>query len=129
MFRSIKKFLGSDDSLKQAIVVRADLKLGRGKACAQASHASLASYFKSRIKDLDLSKRWVDEGMKKIVLKVSSEKELLNYFDKCKVRGFPCALIKDAGHTQIKSGTITCFGAGPWSESEIDKVLGKLKLL
>jgi len=38
-------------------------------------------------------------------------------------------LIKDAGHTQVDPGTVTCFGTGPWFEEEIDKVLGKLKLL
>ncbi|MDD5022736.1 MAG: aminoacyl-tRNA hydrolase [Candidatus ainarchaeum sp.] len=128
MLGSIKKFLG-EDSLKQAIVVRNDLKMEKGKIAAQVAHASLASYLKSRIKNIDLSQKWIDFGMKKIVLKVSSEKELMEYFKKCKIAGIPSELIHDAGHTQVEAGTATCFGAGPWNETEIDKILGKLKLL
>ena len=128
MFNKVKK-LFKGDSIKQAIVVRGDLKLGKGKAAAQSCHASLAAYLKVKTKDSRIADDWVSEGMKKIVLKVSSEKELKEYFGKCKESGSPCEIIRDAGHTQIDPGTITCFGAGPGDENEIDKVLGKLKLL
>lgn len=129
MFTKLKKFLKGDAPLKQAIIVRADLKMGKGKIAAQSSHASLAAYLNARRKNIELTQRWVGEGMKKIVLKVSSEEELLKYFQRCKVNGIPSELIRDAGHTQVKPGSITCFGAGPWMESEIDSILGKLKLL
>jgi PTH2 family peptidyl-tRNA hydrolase len=129
MFNKIKKMLSDNNPIKQALVVRKDLKMSQGKLAAQCSHASVATYLKIRRKNLDLAQRWVEEGMKKIVLRVDSEKELLNYFTRCKTAGIPCELIKDAGHTQIKPGTTTCFGAGPWNEKEIDKILGKLKLL
>ncbi len=129
MFDFFKNSKKSSGNLKQAIVVRADLKLGKGKIAAQCSHASLASYFVVNRKFPDLAKDWVNSGMKKIVLKVSSESELNEFFKKCKMNEIPCEKIRDAGHTQIKPGTVTCFGAGPWDEEEIDKVLGKLKLL
>lgn len=114
---------------KQVIVVRADLALGRGKTAAQASHASLSAYFKVLKKEPKVAERWMDEGQKKIVVKVADEKELLDYFDQAKIAGIPCELIHDAGHTQVEPGTITCLGAGPWDEKELDKVFGKLKLL
>ena len=41
----------------------------------------------------------------------------------------PCALIKDAGRTQIEPGTITALGIGPALESDIDKYTKDLKLL
>ena len=114
---------------KQAIVIRSDLKMGKGKLAAQSSHASLASYNLVRRMHPKVADQWEHEGQKKIVLKVGSESELLDHLEMVKEAGIPCELIRDAGHTQIDPNTITCFGAGPWDEKEVDKVLGKLKLL
>lgn len=114
---------------KQAIVVRKDLAMGPGKLSAQVSHASVSSYIYVRKNKPEIAGEWEQQDQKKIVLKVNSEQELLDYYDKCKQALIPCELIRDAGHTQLKPGTITCFGAGPWNEQEIDKILGKLKLL
>ncbi len=111
---------------KQAIVLRSDLKMGKGKLVAQGSHASLSAY--SHAGSI-ARKAWELGGQKKIVLKVGSEKELLEYFIGCNDVGLEPVLIRDAGHTQIPSGTITCFGVGPAEEKKIDGVLGKLKLL
>jgi len=112
--------------LKQAIVIRTDLGMGKGKLCAQAAHASLSAYKKSPPK---LRDEWERSGMKKIVLKAGSESELFQYFQECLRAGIPSALIQDAGLTQIPSGSPTCFGAGPADSDSIDKILGKLKLL
>jgi len=114
---------------KQAIVVRKDLKLSAGKIASQSSHASVSSYKLVRKNYPKIADTWEKRGQKKIVLKVSSESELLEYFQKTKDAEIPCELIRDAGHTQIEPGTITCFGIGPWDEEEIDKIVGKLKLL
>lgn len=114
---------------KQAIVVRKDLAMSAGKLAAQSSHASLSSYKMVKARTPEVADAWEEQGQKKIVLKVQSEKELLEYFEACKQAKIPVALIRDAGNTQLEPGTITCFGAGPWDEKEIDKILGKLKLL
>lgn len=114
---------------KQTIVVRADLKMGRGKTAAQSSHASLSAYKKISKSNPDIARAWEEEGQKKVVLKVNSESELLEYYNKGKAAGIPCELIRDAGHTQLEPGTLTCFAAGPWDENELDAVFGKLKLL
>lgn len=114
---------------KQTIVVRADLKMGKGKLAAQSSHASLSAYKKTAKSNPDVARSWEEEGQKKVVLKVSSEAELLEYYNKGKAAGIPCELIRDAGHTQLEPGTLTCFAAGPWDERELDSVFGKLKLL
>ncbi|MDO8427788.1 MAG: peptidyl-tRNA hydrolase Pth2 [Candidatus Diapherotrites archaeon] len=115
---------------KQIIVVRADLKMGRGKQVAQGSHACLEAYKKALTQDEEMVAEWESQGMPKIVLKVNSEKELLDLFEKLKrnFQGYP-ALIKDAGRTQIEPGTITCLGIGPVRETEIDKFVSSLKLL
>lgn len=116
-------------SYKQAIVIRSDLAMGKGKMAAQASHASLTAYNLVRKKYPEIAEKWEREGQKKVVLKVKDESELMEFLRSAVDADIPCELIRDAGHTQIDPGTITCFGAGPWDEKEIDNVLGKLKLL
>ena len=51
--------------LKQTILVRADLKLPKGKLGAQTAHASVEATLRS---DKDVVKEWRGEGMAKIVL-------------------------------------------------------------
>lgn len=114
---------------KQTIVVRADLGMGKGKLAAQSSHASLGAYKSVMRSHPDVARAWEEEGQKKVVLKVAGESELLECYNKAKAAGIPCELIRDAGHTQIEPGTLTCFAAGPWKESELDAIFGKLKLL
>lgn len=115
-------------SLKQAIVIRSDLGMGKGKLSAQTAHASLSAYKKCERENPDDAREWEEEGQKKIVLKVGSEEELLSLYEKMK-KEIPCSLIRDAGHTQVDAGTITCFGAGPAEESKINKYCKELKLL
>ncbi len=112
--------------MKQAIIVRTDLKMGKGKIASQCAHASLASFLKSN----DLEKNvWLNEGMKKVVLKVSKKSDLINLYKRAKKDNLPCELIEDRGLTQIESGSITALGIGPADERKIDKLTGKLKLL
>ena len=112
--------------MKQAIVLNASLKMGKGKAAAQASHASLEAFQKTLE---NAREEWRESGMEKVVLKVSSEKELLALYDKAKRKKLPCALIRDAGHTQVPAGSITACAIGPADEREIDEITGELKLL
>ncbi|MEK6899657.1 MAG: peptidyl-tRNA hydrolase Pth2 [Nanoarchaeota archaeon] len=111
---------------KQVILVRHDLKLPIGKACAQAAHASVEAVLKSSDKVISA---WRKQGMAKIVLKVKDEKELLAYLQKAKDEGLTTALITDAGRTVIAPGTKTCGAIGPDDEEKIDSVTGKLSLL
>lgn len=110
---------------KQAILLREDIDMSKGKMIAQACHASLKAYRKSGREDRD---QWEKQGEKKIALEVS-EDEILERFERAKSRGLPAALIKDAGKTEIKPGTKTAVGIGPADESEIDSVTGDLKLI
>lgn len=116
----------SDFQYKQAILIRQDLKLPKGKACTQSAHASVEAALKSAPK---LVKAWRKEGMAKIVLKVKDEKELLKYFQQAKDNNLATSLITDAGKTVIAPGTKTAVGIGPDEEEEIDKITGKLQLL
>ncbi|MFH1224428.1 MAG: peptidyl-tRNA hydrolase Pth2 [Candidatus Diapherotrites archaeon] len=115
--------------MKQVIVVRTDLKMGRGKIAAQCSHASIMAMENAERESPDDVDEWRSEGQKKVVLKVNSERELVELFQKVKNAGLKPALVQDAGHTQIAPGTKTCFGVGPAEDAELDKLTGHLKLL
>jgi PTH2 family peptidyl-tRNA hydrolase len=115
--------------IKQAIIVRTDIKMGTGKLAAQVAHASLMSYFDVEKKDSDVAAEWLREGEKKIVLKVADEKDLEKLFAAFKFKKIPCALVSDAGLTQIPPGTKTALGVGPWNGAEIDAFTSALKLL
>jgi peptidyl-tRNA hydrolase, PTH2 family len=115
--------------MKQAIVVRTDLKMGKGKVAAQVAHASLAAAEAAQQRRPNWYEGWKSEGQAKIVLKAESEGSLNELFQKAKSAGLPASLIQDRGLTQIEPGTVTCLGIGPGPDSEIDSITGKLKLL
>lgn len=117
------------EDIKQALVVRADLQMGKGKIAAQVAHASIDAYIKASKKSPGIASHWLASGMPKSALKVQSEEELVIIFQKAKDAGLPCALISDAGKTQIAPGTKTCVGIGPAKAGEIDKISGELPLL
>jgi PTH2 family peptidyl-tRNA hydrolase len=114
------------EKFKQVILVRADLKMGKGKIATQAAHASIGAF---KLVDEEVAKKWEKEGGKKVVLKVKDEKELLQIYKEVKKEKIPCFLVRDAGLTQIKAGTITALGIGPVERKKIDKITGRLKLL
>lgn len=114
---------------KQVIVVRADLKMSRGKTCAQVAHASLSSAEKAREFEKKWYKAWKREGQKKVVVKASGEDELFEIYEVAKGQGVPCYIVNDAGLTELPPGTTTALGIGPSPNELVDKVTGHLKLL
>lgn len=115
--------------MKQAIVVRTDLKMGKGKVAAQVAHASLTAAEAAQQKKRGWYDGWKEGGQAKIVLKVESENALRDLFQKARGAGLPASLIEDRGLTQIEPGTVTCLGIGPAPEAEVDSITGKLRLL
>lgn len=112
---------------KLTVVVRDDLKLSKGKACAQVGHAVLGCFMRQG--DTKLTKEWLKEGGKKVILKCKDQKELFAINDAAKKAGLITAVIEDAGHTEVKAGTITCVGIGPDKEEKIDRITKDLKPL
>ena len=111
---------------KQVIVIRDDLKLSQGKLAAQSAHASHAV---ARSVKKEIVKSWIASGEKKIILKAKNLDELRNLEEKCRKLKLPCALISDAGLTEVRKGTITALGIGPDDDKKIDKVTGSLPLM
>jgi PTH2 family peptidyl-tRNA hydrolase len=118
------------DKFKMVILVRDDIKMGRGKIGAQVGHAVLGAYKKAILEQPELVKLWEEySGSAKIVLQVNSENQLIELRDKAKENNLNYYLIRDAGRTQVDPGTITCCAIGPGRISDIDSVTGKLSLL
>jgi len=87
---------------KQVIIIRTDLKMSRGKIAAQAGHAAVSAAEEARKRRPDWWSAWIEEGQRKIAVKVRSE---------------------------LPPATMTCLGIGPAPSSQVDKITGKLKLL
>ena len=116
------------NEIKQVIVVRTDLEMGKGKIAAQVGHACVLGAENVRKSNPD----WFDEwwkGQEKIVVKVTSLKELENVKKDAIDLNLPWSEVTDAGHTQIAPGTTTCISLGPAPSELIDKITGNLKLL
>lgn len=128
---------------KQVIVLRKDLKMGKGKLCAQAAHASMKVI-------LDHADRTMKEGQiiltfgpygpmadwlfnekfKKICVYVESEKELDMVYASARERGVPTSMIIDNGMTEFNGVyTKTCIAVGPDYPDAIDRITGHLPLL
>jgi peptidyl-tRNA hydrolase, PTH2 family len=116
--------------MKQVIILRKDLKLKVGKACAQAAHSAVGASLAVFTRFKGLFSEWESQGMKKVVLAVKSEKELLNIYDQAMAKGIPAYLVRDAGLTTFHGiPTVTCCAIGPTDNWQIDPLVGHLKLL
>ncbi len=115
-----------NSELKQVIIIISNLNMSKGKIAAQSAHASVEAAFSANKK---LFSKWRSQGMKKIVLKVDSKDELEELIGKARDADIACSIITDAGHTEVKAGTITCGAIGPGPEGLIDKITGNLKTL
>lgn len=114
--------------IKQVIVVRTDLGMGKGKIAAQVGHACVLGAEHVRKSHPDWFNEWW-LGQEKVVLKVSGLKELEHVKNDAISLAIPWSEVSDAGHTQIAPGTITCISLGPAPEETIDRISGELKLL
>jgi peptidyl-tRNA hydrolase len=129
-----------NDPLVVYVVVRSDLGLSAGKACAQTGHSIeylMDHYFKlivveAKIKSITCEHQhvedvahWKKTGSTKIILKASDEQWtiLKEIFAK---EGF---IVRDAGKTEIPAGTETCMALWPTPKSKAHPLIQKLPLL
>ena len=116
------------DEMTMVIVTRRDLKLSVGKLAAQCGHAVMECALRAN-KEIPRSlEKYRREGARKIVLTVKNLKDLELLYNQIQGYGMICHLVRDAGHTEIPSGTVTVLGIGPAPRKEIDKFTSELKL-
>ncbi|KAI8540592.1 hypothetical protein RHMOL_Rhmol09G0275300 [Rhododendron molle] len=110
------------------LVVRNDLKMGKGKIAAQCSHATLGLYKKLLRRAPKSLNRWEMCGQVKVVLKIENEEDLLVLQERAKSLNLPTHVTIDAGRTQIAPNSRTVMAImGP--ADMVDDVTGGLKLL
>jgi len=114
---------------KQVIVVRSDLKMGKGKLAVQVAHASVLALDEVRKSHPEWYRGWVAGGQAKIAVKVRSLDELMQVKKDVEKAGLPMVVIEDRGLTQLTPGTVTCIGVGPAPSEKLEPVTGGLKLL
>lgn len=120
--------MGEGGEFKMILVVRNDLKMGKGKVAAQCSHAAVSAYKQVQVRNPNLLKQWEYCGQPKVVVKAPDEDTLIDLLGHAKEVGLPISLIQDAGRTQIAPGSRTVLGIGPGPADLIDRVTGDLKL-
>jgi PTH2 family peptidyl-tRNA hydrolase len=117
------------DEYKLVVVVRNDLKMGKGKVAAQVAHAAVECAIYVQKYDRKTFEGWHSSGQAKVVLRTDSLEELMRLASEARSVKLPVSTITDAGRTQIEPGTTTCIGIGPALAGEIDRVTGSLKML
>ncbi|XP_074528467.1 peptidyl-tRNA hydrolase 2, mitochondrial [Halichoeres trimaculatus] len=120
--------MGEGGEFKMVLVVRNDLKMGKGKVAAQCSHAAVSAYKQVLRRNPELLKQWEYCGQPKVVVKAPDEDTLIDLLGHAKEVGLPVSLIQDAGRTQIAPGSRTVLGIGPGPADLVDEVTGDLKL-
>jgi PTH2 family peptidyl-tRNA hydrolase len=118
--------------LKQAIIVRTDLGMGKGKIAGQVAHAAVQAAESIRRYCPDWYYSWLEDEdaiQTKIILKVDSEAKLQALSRDAFAQGINPAKIYDAGKTQLEPSTFTAIGIGPAPEYKLDPLIKDLKLL
>lgn len=113
--------------MKLALVVRTDLKMGKGKVAAQCAHAAVSCYEKCLVSGKGEVEQWDRQGQAKVVLATKEEAGLKQLAGEARKAGLVAVVIHDAGHTQVASGTATVVGIGPGPTEIVDEITSQLK--
>uniref|UniRef100_A0A1B6BZ53 peptidyl-tRNA hydrolase n=1 Tax=Clastoptera arizonana TaxID=38151 RepID=A0A1B6BZ53_9HEMI len=112
-----------------ALIIRSNVNMGKGKLCAQIGHAAVSCYEKALKKEPAIINAWEKENEPKMVLRITSEKELYDLLDQAYNKDLVYCVIRDAGRTQLDEGTVTAAGIGPGDTKKIMEIVGHLKPL
>ncbi|XP_050431949.1 peptidyl-tRNA hydrolase 2, mitochondrial-like isoform X1 [Adelges cooleyi] len=116
------------DEYKMALLVRHDLKMGKGKVAAQCSHAMVHSYeaglklIPGVIANWELSGRQVD------VFKIADEETMLKISDLAAAENFNVYIVVDAGRTQVAPKSKTVMAIGPAKCSQLDEITREFEI-
>ena len=115
-------------------VINTSLKMSTGKIATQIAHAALSLYInanknpKKHLLIFNQLDTYVRLGQAKIVLKGIDDIHLVSLEKQAQESDLVTCLIRDAGRTEIPTGSITCLGIFG-ENNKIDNITGTLKLL
>ncbi|CAF2383819.1 unnamed protein product [Rotaria sp. Silwood2] len=114
---------------KMLFIVNGSLSMSSGKIAAQVAHAAVDLYQQILDRRLMAINFWRISGQRKIVVRGDSSEELLDIEQRASVnKSVVASIIRDAGRTEIASGSITCLGLFG-TDSQLDPITGHLKLM
>ena len=119
----------SEESLTMVLVTRKDLTLSKGKLAAQCGHAAVECALKAKRESPKTLEKWRTNGARKVVLEAPSLDALKRLFGAAQAAGIIAYMVRDAGHTEIPSGTVTVVGLGPDTRQRIDEYTSGFSLV
>lgn len=131
------------DYEKQIIILRKDLKMGKGKLISQGAHASMGGLLlggkfttspdgkNQYVIDLDPDLHaWLLGSFTKIAVWAESEEELMSLYNQAIQAGLRSVVIKDNGKTVFNGvPTVTAIAIGPALASKVDPITRHLQLI
>lgn len=131
------------DYEKQIIILRKDLKMGKGKLISQGAHASMGGLLlggkfttspdgkNQYVIDLDPDlQAWLLGSFTKIAVWAESEEELMSLYNQAIQAGLRSVVIKDNGKTVFNGvPTVTAIAIGPALASKVDPITRHLQLI
>jgi len=125
-----------EDPIVQYYIVRKDVGMSAGKACAQVAHAAqmfIMGYYHMRsgacaphtqhAELLDYTVKWIGGSFRKVVLS-GTDKD----FEKIK-SAINVFVVRDAGLTEVEPGTETVLVLWPMPKSKVPKIISRLQVL
>ncbi|CAF4292835.1 unnamed protein product [Rotaria sp. Silwood2] len=114
---------------KMLFIVNGSLRMSSGKMAAQVGHCAIDLYQKLIEKRAKSLNYWHEYGETKIVVRGKSTEELLDIESRARANSsITTSIIKDAGRTEIESGSITCVGLFGTNE-QLNPITGHLRLM
>lgn len=123
---------GAIDEVVQYLVFRADVRLPKGKAAAQAGHAVQLVIRSVEHSENDQARRWLAEwesgSYTKIALRVADLTHMHDLATRLDAAGIIHVAVVDEGRTAIAPGTLTVLGLQPVPKSLVAPIIGALPL-
>eukprot|EP00474_Spongospora_subterranea_P000723 CRZ01181.1 hypothetical protein [Spongospora subterranea] len=114
---------------QMCLLVRKDLKMGKGKQAAQCAHATLGAYRRAVRLYPEAVWAWETFGQAKIAVQVENEQEMMEVKAQAEAAGICTYVVEDAGRTQVEPGSRTVMAVGPAEKTLVDSITRHLKLL
>jgi PTH2 family peptidyl-tRNA hydrolase len=114
---------------KMLFIVNGSLPMSSGKMAAQVAHCAIDLYQQILDRRMMGLNFWKICGQKKIVVRGDSTEELMDIDQRISVnQSVVRSTIRDAGRTEIASGSITCLGLFG-KDNQLDPITRHLKLM